>query len=121
MRAASPRRSTGRVVHARTGMRWPRPTSALRDPERTPSARVLREMKRDYGDSYIAFALAKSLEHRREFIAKPATTDADNRLQQMADESLEQQRAIEAADDESFEDYRLRYLARDLTSGMQLD
>jgi len=94
---------------------------ALRDPERTPSARVLREMKQDYGDSYIAFALAKSLEHRREFIAKPATTDADNRLQQMADESLEQQRAIEAADDESFEDYRLRYLARDLTSGMQLD
>ena len=94
---------------------------ALRDPERTPSARVLREMQHDYGDSYIAFALAKSLQHRREFIAELTATDADRRLQRMADESLAQQLAIEAADNESFEEYRLRYLARDLTSGMRLD
>jgi glutamate--cysteine ligase len=94
---------------------------ALRDPERTPSARVLREMKRDHGDSYIAFALAKSLEHRRHFIAPAAAPDIEARLQQMVDESLDRQHTIEACDSIPFEDYRQQYLARDLTSGMRLD
>ena len=93
---------------------------ALHDPERTPSARVLREMNGDHGNSYIAFALGKSLEHRREFIDASAAS-TEHRLQRMAEESLAHQRAIEAADDETFEQYRLRYLARDLTSGMRLD
>jgi len=95
--------------------------SALRDPARTPSARVLREMKRDHGDSYIAFALAKSLEHRRQFIEGRAAPGAEARLQQMVDESLERQHTMEACDSASFEDYRQQYLARDLTSGMRLD
>ena len=77
-------------------------------------------MNRDHGDSYIAFALDKSLEHRREFIDGSAVS-AEHRLQRMANESLAQQRAIELADNETFEQYRLRYLARDLTSGMRLD
>ena len=93
---------------------------ALHDPERTPSARVLREMNGDHGNSYIAFALGKSLEHRREFIDASAAS-TEHRLQRMAEESLAHHRAIEAADDETFEQYRLRYLARDLTSGMRLD
>jgi hypothetical protein len=39
----------------------------------------------------------------------------------MVDESLERQHTIEACDSASLEDYRQRYLARDLTSGMRLD
>ena len=46
---------------------------------------------------------------------------ADQRLQRIAEESLAQQHAIEMADNETFEQYRLHYLARDLTSGMRLD
>ena len=77
-------------------------------------------MKRDHGDSYIAFALAKSLEHRNQFIEARAAPDAEARLQQMADESIARQHTIEACDSVSFEDYRQQYLARDLTSGMRL-
>ena len=104
-----------------TRMRCAAAHDALRDPERTPSARVLREMKQDYGDSYIAFALAKSLEHRRALLDLPFPDDANARLQQMADESLEAQRTIEEADDVPFEVYREQYLAQDLMSGMRLE
>jgi hypothetical protein len=37
----------------------------------------------------------------------------------MADESLAQQRALEASDTAPFEEYRQRYLALDVMSGMR--
>ena len=95
--------------------------AALREPERTPSARVLREMQREHGDSYIAFALAKSREHRQRFLAVEASADVEARLQQLVDESLDRQRTIEACDSVPFEEYRQQYLARDLTSGLRLE
>jgi glutamate--cysteine ligase len=92
----------------------------LRDPDATPSARVLREMREHCGDSYIAFALAKSREHRQAFVEQPIAAEANTRLQQQVEESLARQQTIEACDSVSFEEYRQQYLARDLTSGMRL-
>ena len=90
----------------------------LRDPQSTPSARVLREMRTRHDDSYIAFALAQSRAHRDEMLALPFSEEAAQRLASMADASLVEQRAIEDADDVPFEVYRQQYLGRDLMSGM---
>ena len=90
----------------------------LRDPERTPSARVLREMRERFDDSYVDFALAWSLAHRDEMLALPFAHDAALRLARMADASLASQRAIEEADNAPFEVFRRQYLALDLMSGM---
>jgi glutamate--cysteine ligase len=91
--------------------------TAIDDPERTPSARVLREMRERYGNSYVEFALARSLEHRQQIMAKPLAPEAQQRLQHLADESLVRQRAVEESDSFPFEEYRQRYLSRDFGSG----
>jgi glutamate--cysteine ligase len=90
----------------------------LRDPERTPSARVLAEIRGRFDNSHLDFALAWSLQHRGEVLALPLSDATAARLQRMADESLAAQRAIEAADSVPFEAYRQQYLAQDLMSGM---
>ena len=91
----------------------------LRDPEQTPSARVLREMNRDFDNSYVDFAIAYSRRHRDAILALPWPEDASLRMQSMAAESLVAQRKIEEADSVPFETYRLQYLAQDLMSGME--
>jgi glutamate--cysteine ligase len=90
----------------------------LREPGHTPSARVLREMRERHDDSYVAFALAYSLAHRDEMLGLPFPDDVATRLQRMADESLAEQAALEAADNLPFEAFRRQYLALDLMSGM---
>ena len=92
--------------------------SCLDDPARTPSARVLAEMHSHHRDSYIDFALTRSLAHRRQLLSLPLSNDADARLAQMAAESLARQRELEASDTLPFEQYRQRYLALDVMSGM---
>jgi glutamate--cysteine ligase len=91
----------------------------LGDPERTPSARVLREMSR-HANSYIDFALARSLQHRDVLLALPYPDEVDARLRRMADESLTAQRRLEESDSMPFEAFREQYLALDLMSGMRL-
>jgi glutamate--cysteine ligase len=92
----------------------------LREPQSTPSARVLREMREHHDNSYIEFALARSRAHRDALLARPFSKAAAARLSQMADESLRRQQAIEASETVTFEEYRQQYLSRDLTSGMRL-
>jgi glutamate--cysteine ligase len=88
------------------------------DPDRTPSARVLAQMKARFGDSYTEFALAQSLAHREAMLALPVDADAEARFAQLAEESAAEQLAMEQGDDVPFEEYRRRYLAQDLMSGM---
>lgn len=90
----------------------------LRDPDRTPSARVLHEMQQHHGNSYMAFALAYSLQHRSEMLALPFPDEMASRLARMADESLLAQQKLEEADNVPFDVYRRQYLALDLMSGM---
>ena len=92
----------------------------LREPQSSPSARVLREMLGHHENSYVEFALAKSREHREVLLARPFSEATAARLSRMADESLRRQQTIEASESVTFEEYRRQYLSRDLTSGMRL-
>ena len=85
--------------------------AALRDPAMTPSARVLQTMERDYGNSYTRFVLAQSLAHRDAILQLPFPADVADRFASLAEESIDEQRRIEAADTLPFETYRQLYLA----------
>ncbi len=83
----------------------------LRDLDSTPSARALHAMNADFGGSFPAFARACSAATRAQFLAEPLDAAGRERFLAMAAESVAAQRAIEAADRLSFEDYRLDYLS----------
>ena len=85
--------------------------AALGNPDSTPSARVLREMQDRYDGSYTGFTLAQSLRHAADIRHLPLPAEVENRFAQLARESLEEQRQIEAADTMPFEIYRQKYLA----------
>jgi len=88
--------------------------ATLADSALTPSARMLREMAQRYGNSFPRFALAHSQQHRETLLALPLAHEAQARYARMAQESLDEQRRIEAADIMPFETYRQRYLAGEL-------
>lgn len=91
----------------------------LADPDLTPSARVLHAIRAEHDDSYHDFALARSLANRTTVLAMPTNPSTRSRYDAMARTSLDAQREIEAADRVSFEDYRVMYLAQDLTAGRE--
>ena len=88
--------------------------AALKDSSLTHSARVLRDMHAHHGNSHPRFALAQSLAHRQALLGLAFAPAVEARLEQLARESLEEQRRIEAADRVPFETYRQQYLAQDL-------
>jgi glutamate--cysteine ligase len=85
--------------------------TALNDPAATPSACVLESMARDHGNSYVRFVLAQSLAHRDVILELPFPAEIAERFARLADESVTEQRRIEAADTLPFEAYRQLYLA----------
>jgi len=93
---------------------------ALRDPARTPSARILAEMNTRYDGTYVSFARAQSLRHRETLLAQPLAPAVQQRHAAMAAESIEEQRRIEAADAIDFETFRERYLKQDLPAELAL-
>lgn len=84
---------------------------AMRDPARTPSARVLIEMRRSHRGSYTDFVLDLSRRHRETLGKLELPREVEERFASMAGESLAAQKQIEAADAVPFEDYRRKYLA----------
>jgi glutamate--cysteine ligase len=87
--------------------------AALDHPDSLPSARMLDEIRRRHDGSYVRFALERSLQHRGALRDAPLATDLEAGFARLAQESLQQQREVEAADTETFEDFRQRYLARE--------
>ena len=85
--------------------------AALHDPAATPSARVLEAVARDHGGSYVRFVLAQSRAHRDAILKVPIADDVVARYARLADESLTEQREIEASETIPFEAYRQLYLA----------
>ena len=85
--------------------------AALNDSAATPSARVLEAMARDHDNSYVRFVLAHSLAHRDVILEMPFPAEIAERFARLADESVTEQRRIEAADTLPFEAYRQLYLA----------
>ena len=90
------------------------------DPSTTRSARMLAEIDRGAEKSYVAFALAQSLRHRRALREQPLPPQVEARYAAMAEASIAAQQRIEAADSLPFETYRQQYLSKDLLSGALL-
>src|SRR3989442_3869021 len=84
--------------------------AALADADSTPSARVLQAMKA-YDNSYVRFVLAQSRAHRDTILKLPLAPEVAERFARLAEESLAEQRRIEASDTVPFETYRQRYLS----------
>ena len=83
----------------------------LRHPETTPSARALQVMQSDFDGSFAAFVLAQSEQTRAAMTALPYSDELAERFRVQAQASVAAQRAIEAADTQSFEDFRRGYLS----------
>ena len=86
-------------------------TSVLKNPARTPSARVLEEIKARHGGSYTRFVVAHSQAHADTLRALPLAFPTEARFARMMGESLREQRETEAADSLDFETYRRKYLS----------
>jgi glutamate--cysteine ligase len=84
---------------------------AIADPQRTPSARVLKEM-RERGEGFHHFAKRISTQHARSFSSQPPSPHVSASFAAQAERSWERQREIEAADRLSFEAFLAGYFAR---------
>jgi glutamate--cysteine ligase len=89
----------------------------LQDPARTPSARLLREL-RDTGESFYDLALRMSGLHKAYFLDLYPPNDARlAELDRESRDSIERQREIEAADREDFDTYLARRHAAAIGQG----
>lgn len=85
----------------------------LEDPECTPSARILADM-RERGIPFFRLAMDASRMHAQHFRDLPLSADAVARLTAESRDSLARQAAIEAADDMDFATYRRHYIEQPL-------
>lgn len=76
-----------------------------------PSARVLEAMKSDFASSYTAFIKAQSAATRTQLLALPWAPEQQAAFEREAAASIDERRAIEAADTLDFETWRKAYLA----------
>lgn len=84
---------------------------ALVDPERTPSARLIAEL-RSTEQSIFEYAMQLSTNYAEYFLAMPAEMNSHHEpLSEESRESLQRQARIEAADDVSFDEYLARYFS----------
>ena len=83
----------------------------VEDPELTPSARMLNEM-RDRDEGFYHFAERLSKTHQHFFNNLPMSESRQNYFSELAVKSLEDQRAWEAADEVSFAEYLERYFSQ---------
>ena len=84
--------------------------ACLQQPDLLPSARVLREV-RAHGDSFISFVNACSLRAQQALRAQPLSAEQQARFAHMAQQSMQEQRQIEADDVMSFEEFRQHYVS----------
>ncbi len=85
--------------------------SALDAPQQLPSARVLAAMAAEHDNSFLRFVRARSLQTRQDLLARPWTPQQQVQYERMARQSVEAQRAIEAADTMPFEIFRQQYVS----------
>lgn len=92
-----------------------RQREAIIDPEQTPSARILAEM-RATKQGFFEFAMQRSLEHQAFFKRHALDVQTHNTLLALTQASLEQGRALEATNEQPFADFLRDYFAQ-LTDG----
>lgn len=86
---------------------------AVVDPDATPSAQILREMRARH-ETFIEHGLRLGLDHARRFREEPVTAPRQEEFQRQAAASLEQQRQMEAGDRVGFDEYLRQYFAQSL-------
>jgi len=83
----------------------------IHDPERTPSARVLAEM-RIHKESFFQFARRLSQSHRSFFMGLPPNSERSRFFEEEARQSWQRQRELEAGDTLSFGEFLQQYFAQ---------
>jgi glutamate--cysteine ligase len=83
----------------------------LADPDLLPSARVLAVMDQDHGKSFIAFTRAQSQQTKSKLLGMPFPAALQSKFAAMSEQSVQDQKAIEAADTLPFETYRQQYVS----------
>ncbi|MCP4284363.1 MAG: glutamate--cysteine ligase [Gammaproteobacteria bacterium] len=83
----------------------------LQDPDRTPSARMLAQM-RENGEGFFHFAQKLSLQHHRYFNSIPMSRERELLFKQHADSSLTSQAEIESKPQVSFEQFLRDYFSQ---------
>ncbi|HDP88700.1 MAG TPA: glutamate--cysteine ligase [Thioalkalivibrio sp.] len=83
---------------------------AVHDPERTPSARMLAEMRAN-GEGFYHFARRMSQAHGEYFNALPPRAEAEALLERLAVDSLAEQAALEAEPQAPFDEFLKAYFA----------
>lgn len=83
---------------------------AVHDPDRTPSARMLAEMRAN-GEGFYHFARRMSQAHGEYFNALPARAEAEAMLERLAADSLAEQAALEAEPQAPFDAFLADYFA----------
>jgi glutamate--cysteine ligase len=81
------------------------------DPERTPSARMLREM-RAAGEGFFQYAMRLSRQHQAWFAKLELSAERQALFEQLAQRSQREQQELEAASSEPFARYLERYFAQ---------
>jgi glutamate--cysteine ligase len=84
---------------------------ALRDTERTPSARVLAAM-RDQGVGFYHFAKARSEHFHQQYLSSPMDPKRERILTELASESRRRQHILEQAEQPPFDEFLAHYLER---------
>jgi glutamate--cysteine ligase len=79
--------------------------SVVTEPSTAPSARVLEAMKKDHEGSYVRYGVARSAQTRKMLAGLPFPSGAQTKFANLARESIDEQKAIEAADSETFETF----------------
>jgi len=86
-------------------------SAKLDEPELTPSARIVTELKNS-NESFYEFAMRKSTEHEQHFKDLKHNSAADQQFVKWAQMSLDDQKRIEAADDMDFDEFLNRYFTQ---------
>ena len=89
---------------------WIEQRARLEDPDRTPSARILASMRKARVP-FFRFAMNQSILHKGFFVANPLNEEKVAYFESLAERSINDQHAIEAADSTSLDDYLARYMA----------
>lgn len=80
-------------------------------PETLPSARVLAAIGQQHSDSFVGFVRHQSQQIHEQLLALDWSAAQQARYEAMADQSVRDQQAIEAADSLPFEIYRQEYVS----------
>jgi glutamate--cysteine ligase len=84
---------------------------SIRDPERTPSFRMLDEM-RHHKESFFEFAMRRTKQQQDHFRVQPLSDQQLHRFREQAQQSFMDQKVLEDADELTFDEFLRHYLGQ---------